>query len=1286
MRLPFFLIFIRLPFIILSFILSVFSGYCQSVDPLTGRATIQIPLGSVKALDLSVGVGLVHNGGALTVSEGPGSAGMGWGVDAGGYISREVRGLPDEFTNATDARKGWLSNGNAANIQGFASTADDNLSVCTDELTDYNFINGNFGLNDMEPDVYYFSAPGLSGKFIYGSDGQPKLIPYQDIQVTSTGTGTAIVFTIKTNTGITYTFGSTEVVNRQSILFRGVTALNHFRSGYAYYQSPISFIATWNLTSIQSAATGTTVSLNYSTDEENVSSRYVTLIAPSQTSSVDTLYYLTDTSTPKLLTSISLKNYSINLTWLNSLVNKVSIVESETGDTKTYQLVYKSFRGIGDGPVKPFLMQVKQQNACNSFPPYVLTYNGIDTTNIAVNDPVGRANVYWKTQWGQDFFGYNNGQSTNKNIPTVYYYQNETGARRLRLTPIPSLAYTELKSGIGSMAVNAAYTNFGSIARIDFPSGGWTAFAYEPNKYFDTSTNEELLGPGVRVLSVTKSGGSLAYGKATDNPYQFITQTYQYTTTNAGVTTSGKILYPSTFGYASADGIYRSQSNLGPPSQVMYTRVRESISGYGWKVYNFDVPNAFPDLAPVAPANKVARGAGATCSVGYLKNGNYTYPFAPLQDLGFKRGLLTKIAEYDQAGLLTRERRMNYFYPQPNSTVKALRVESIKDVNGNETFHYSPYLIPVNQSRILLNETQKSIGELSQADSTKVTTAYSYNSKNMIKQTTETRDDNSVANNYVKYALDFAITTPTVNDIQADAISKLNSPSVNRYGEVIEQYQSYTPIGGTAAVTGAKLTVFRDFSGRVLPYQSYTFPQGLSFTAAVATTGATQGFTRATPYILDNTLEYVNNMPVNQTGLSLIPNGVHYSNGSVLPVANFVNCKAENAVYEGFEFVTDRGLTFSGTGAPVTQPGWTGKNSKEFGTTNTLGTINLVTKAGNSYRISCYAYATQAATITVQAKSGSTVQSTMTLSYATPNQWAYLEGVINTSAVAATFSLNISATVTIRLDDFIAMPSAARVSTSTYLPLIGVTSQTDDRGNSVVINYDNMGRKVNTLDRQRNIVELQEYTLQKKEKKQLNANFSSSGSYLQGTPTMLQAADASCYTGATTYQWTFTGPTGVLNVPPSASPSYAWTPTSIGSHIVRLIVANPSYSTVSFSHEVDVRGNVGINLTVSPDNVFNTCTSTGMKTFTATISGIVPDPVVWTLDYQWSISNASGEWVVISEVPGVIVNGPASISYQSPAFNYRVQCAVVASRPGEEPIELAHEVSLIAYVNPSSCP
>ena len=375
-------------FFVFSFI--IFNCTAQSVDPLTGRAIVNLPLGSVSALDISVGVSLSHHGGALRVAEGPGNAGMGWNVNMGGAISREVRGLPDEYNGSgSDTRKGWLynNNANAQSIQNFNPAGDNNLADCSDEVNDWDFISGRGYANDTEPDIYYFQAPGISGKFIYGTDGQPKLIPYQDLKIVSS----VGLFTITTNNGTVYTFGTTETTSRQSVQFKSTTPVNYRTSNYNYFTSPISFATTWHLSTIQSTASSAVANFNYQMQEESQSFQYVTGIEPGTNSVVDTLYYIKDIGTPMALNQITLNNYSVNVTWDNGLVNKISVNESETGETKEYDFVYKSIKSNSDNNSpqvsKPFLMQVKQQNSCLAFPSYAFDYQGVDTTNNVVAIP-----------------------------------------------------------------------------------------------------------------------------------------------------------------------------------------------------------------------------------------------------------------------------------------------------------------------------------------------------------------------------------------------------------------------------------------------------------------------------------------------------------------------------------------------------------------------------------------------------------------------------------------------------------------------------------------------------------------------------------------------------------------------------------------------------------------------------------------------------------------------------------------------------------------------------------
>jgi hypothetical protein len=947
----------------------------QSVDPLTGRAIIDIPLASINALGLNIGVSLHHSGGALLLNEGPGNAGMGWQLTTGGYsIVREVRGLPDDYSLAGDSRKGWLFNSNASNVQTFTSSADDNLSVCPDEGDDWSFINGRGYINDPEPDIFYFSAPGISGKFVFGADGLPKLMPYQDLMITYTSGN----FYIKTNTGLVYSFNNTETTIRQAFDYKSAI-VDHFKSNYNYYQTAVGYKSSWKLSSVSSTATGIAANYSYGSNETIHSANYVTIISPSSTSSVDTLYYIEDITTTGPLTDITLMNYSLHLSWSNFLVDKVSLSESETTDTKEFDLVYKSVSSSIDASptgTKPFLMQVKQQQSCIAFPSYLFTYSDLDTVNNKIPIP-------WQKGWGEDHFGYFNNQTSNANVPTVYFYPSEGGARRLRVTPIPGGSPTIYPgTTAASRNVNSTYAKIGALTDISYPTGGVTTITYEGNKYWDSLTSEELPGPGIRVLSIGKSGGEYAFGDTSlPNPsgYRALKKTYEYKAVDGG-NTSGKLLYPPVFAFIDGNTLYRTQGNLGTGSEVLYGRVKELMPGFGSAVYVFDVPNVYPDTSPIVPSSKIARDPGGSCSAGLMANGVYTFPFAPAQDLDYKRGMLTRMSEYTEAGALTREKRISYTEPQTMSIIKALKFEAVNNV-GTDTYHYSVYQIPINQSRIVSQEIVKTIGDDSAADSVKVTTAYTYNSLNRVIQSTQTNADNSIVKDFIKYAADYTITSPTAGDMQANAIFKLNSNG--RSGEVIENYQTLAPIGGTETVTSGSLNIYKDYGTYVWPYQSKNFPlaTNIPFVPSGFVPGTTQGFSYDYHYLTNATYDYVSGLPINLIDISLIPTSIHYAIGTGLAVAAFNNCRSENAIFEGFEMSTGRGLI----GGTASTPGWTGQKAMLLDNSFVLTSAN-VTKSEDNYRVSLWAYATTSnINVTVKAKNGVTQQGSVVLNYPTAN-------------------------------------------------------------------------------------------------------------------------------------------------------------------------------------------------------------------------------------------------------------------------------------------------------------
>jgi hypothetical protein len=1240
------------------------SLFAQSVDPLTGRAIVGIPLGSIKAYDLGVSVTLNHSGGALRVDEGAGNAGMGWNVDVGGYsIYREVRGLPDDLNGAVN--KGWLYNHtpgyNDSTIQTYAPVANDDLSNCLDEPADWDFING-FGLSkDTEPDVFFFSAPGISGSFVFGSDLLPKLIPYQDIAITFASGN----FTIKTNTGLTYTFDKKRTTTRAANEYNNFDP-KYFQTFYnQYHLSGQTFTSTWDLSTIQSSATNEQITYTYAVETGKMSPTYVKTVNQSTsafTGDPVTQYTISDEVSYSRLTNISLKSYDIDFTWANGLIRNIVIGETTSADAKTFEFIYKSVKANVGTPTawRPFLVQLYQQRDCSYFPPYEFSY-------IDVNLSTSLADISWGSEDGQDHFGYYNGNYGNLNVPTIYYYSSESGARRFRVTPIPSTSATLTLPGTstGSRNVNATYAQRGALQTITYPTGGFTTFNYEGNTYWDSSTSEQLPGPGIRVASVISGGGEETFGNTTaPSTTQFHTtkKSYEYKLTDGG-NSSGKLLYPSVFAFMNnSDGtIIRSLNDLGPGSRLMYSRVKEIENGkaattYGSTVYTFYIPDEYPATSTTVPLTKMARKPSTACVVNNSMNGIYTYPFAPAKDINFKRGLLRKVIQYDATGKLLSQRSLAYTQPQASSVVRGLKFEnytfSTSPLNFN-LFYYSFYDIPVNQSSILIKERSTTVADTGAADSVSVVSNYTYNPNNSLSQTKQTGQDGSISISNLKYASDYLITSPASGDVAAAGIKKLNTTS--RSSAVIENWQTFTPIGSvTPITTGASLNLYKDNGTFALLDKSNVLPNGSTFVASSVATGATQGFSYDSDYITTTTFGYEGSVPVNKVDLSTIPTGIHYATSTGLPVASFVNCSAENAVYEGFEFTTSHGLT----GGVINAPSRTGEKAGNLdGTGGSKFASGTVTKLGDSYRVSFWARAVSTgATITINAKNtGGTVQSTFNLLYSGPaDKWQYLEGFLNTTSVSSSFTIEVASNLAIRIDDFIALPASARVSSSTFLPLVGQTSTTDDRGNSSITVYDEKGRLTETYDRNRNLTSVTEYNSKIPDTEQLQAWFTSNKLFYEtGTSTTFVAGPNMCVPGAT-YSWVFKPQYGITLT--GSGSTVTKTFASIGEWEITLTVSKVGYTTRSYTEKICVGGTYSSQIDLSGNDAWdcNDPEDDGNRTYHVDRVSIEGNTVSLSdVTYDWHAYDDSG-----NPVGGGSGSSGNSFPVSNPNVHYTVTCVV----------------------------
>ena len=142
----------------------------------TGVPNISIPLYNIQSRDISVPISLSYHAGGVKVEEEASWVGLGWSLNAGGVITRSVRGLDDIPLD------GYPFDMNPPMPN---SDANNNYDLMNTQPTDLNYFSALCaGNQDGEPDLFYFNFGGYSGKFVLlpGSDASDLSVP-PDVKV-----------------------------------------------------------------------------------------------------------------------------------------------------------------------------------------------------------------------------------------------------------------------------------------------------------------------------------------------------------------------------------------------------------------------------------------------------------------------------------------------------------------------------------------------------------------------------------------------------------------------------------------------------------------------------------------------------------------------------------------------------------------------------------------------------------------------------------------------------------------------------------------------------------------------------------------------------------------------------------------------------------------------------------------------------------------------------------------------------------------------------------------------
>lgn len=449
----------------------------------TGVPNISVPVTELKGRTISVPVSLSYHASGNKVGETPSWVGLGWSLNAGGAVTRSLRGLPDEngyFTNAA----------NHTNPNDYSSAA---INPQADAQALVGSVRNS---NDVLQDIYNFNALGKSYKFILKNDGSMLTIPASSVKlIASPVVGpniTASTWTILLEDGTKLLFGGgptyTEITtNPRFALLDG---------------AGISYTSSWMLQSVTTPS------------NEVISFTYFTPSVVSQDvyhSQSDFLQYSQIPGNP-VTHSSSLKSTvekqdvtALNLATIESDLCRIEFIPGATARQDfpgTYPLQeIKVYSKRDNKYIEDYILTTNYTSAVSSnvvstpatvndtYVNYRLRLNSLEKKDI--NNPAATGqkwifdynpqNLPPRRSVAQDHWGFFNGATSNSSLlPQAYFVIDSVYTTLIGGQSLYGFFPPYHDPG-GNREANANYLQAEILTKITYPAGGYSSFTYEPN-------------------------------------------------------------------------------------------------------------------------------------------------------------------------------------------------------------------------------------------------------------------------------------------------------------------------------------------------------------------------------------------------------------------------------------------------------------------------------------------------------------------------------------------------------------------------------------------------------------------------------------------------------------------------------------------------------------------------------------------------------------------------------------------------------------------------------------
>lgn len=427
-----------------------------------GLPSIQIPFYTIKTKSgLNIPIYISYHASGIKVNEHATQVGLGWKLSVGGMISNEIHGETDEhtFRRYPDFGGGMVNSlsrfGLIRDMGALYCSSPETLNISYDyalEVTGFGVREGNPKLGDALPDIYYYETPTESGKFVYDSDFNAHPIPYVPLSIERNHGGKITIIdqngnSFNYNDISSYTTepnlsSSSNLFREQSKLSRIVTPLketiNYSYSTEKYtYLNPETFI---DYTRIPSAGCGDKAYYDRPITTHFVNQRLDKI--EFDTGRVE--FYYSDDEIYKIENSTVRKDLPGS-----SALRRVVVYNNQNVIIKDFELSYSYFEsnyGYSSDSDKYRLKldRVTQKGE----QPYNLTY-------------VGNGTIPHRLSTQQDYWG---------------YYGGAGGL-------LPAVRFQDIVLSGSDRSVNESLIKTGALEKITYPTGGNTQFYFNEVTY-----------------------------------------------------------------------------------------------------------------------------------------------------------------------------------------------------------------------------------------------------------------------------------------------------------------------------------------------------------------------------------------------------------------------------------------------------------------------------------------------------------------------------------------------------------------------------------------------------------------------------------------------------------------------------------------------------------------------------------------------------------------------------------------------------------------------------------